>query len=56
MVIIRSWGEAPQPIPRLDGNNQIIGYWTQEDAVLEGKYPNLLAYVKTLQSGEKPSK
>ncbi len=46
-------GEAPQPVPRLDGRNQIIGYWTQEEAVLEGNHPNLLAYVKTLQAGEK---
>ncbi len=46
-------GETPQPIPRLDGSNQIIGYWTQEEAVLEGNHPNLLAFVKTLQPGEK---
>ncbi len=48
-------GETPQPIPRLNGNNEIIGYWTQEEAVLEGNHPNLLAFVKTLQPGEKAS-
>lgn len=52
-LILGVGGEAPQPIPHLDGNQQIIGYWTQEEAVLEGNHPNLLAYVKTLQNGEK---
>jgi mxaL protein len=46
-------GEAPQPVPRLDGNNQIIGYWTPEEAVIEGNHPNLLAYVKSLAPGDK---
>lgn len=50
------WGvgsEAPQPVPRLDGHGQITGYWTPEEAVLEGHYPNLLAYVKELKPGER---
>lgn len=46
-------GEAPQPVPRLDGRHQIINYWTPEEAVLEGNHPNLLAYVKALPPGEK---
>ncbi len=46
-------GEAPQPVPRLDGNNQIIGYWTPEEAVIEGNHPNLLAFVRALAPGEK---
>ena len=46
-------GEAPQPVPRLDGNNQIVGYWTPEEAVIEGNHPNLLAFVRTLAPGEK---
>lgn len=52
-VLLGVGGEAPQPVPRLDGNNQIINYWTPEEAVLEGNHPNLLSYVKTLQPGEK---
>ncbi|MBM3350778.1 MAG: VWA domain-containing protein [Betaproteobacteria bacterium] len=44
--------ETPQPIPKLDGHHQIIGYWTREEAVLEGNHPNLLAYVKELNLGE----
>lgn len=45
-------GEAPQPVPRLDGHQQIMSYWTPEEAVLEGNHPNLLAYVKALKPGE----
>jgi mxaL protein len=45
-------GETPQPVPRLNGLNQIIGYWTPEEAVIEGNHPNLLAYVKALSPGE----
>lgn len=44
---------SPQPVPRLDSSNQITGYWTPEEAVLEGNHPNLLAYVKSLQPGER---
>lgn len=46
-------GDAPQPVPRLDGENKITGYWTPEQAVLEGNHPNLLAYVKELKPGER---
>jgi len=46
-------GEAPQPVPRLNGQQQIVSYWTTEEAVLEGNHPNLLAYVRALQPGEK---
>jgi len=46
-------GEAPQPVPRLDGYNQIVGYWTPEEAVIEGNHPNLLAFVRALAPGEK---
>lgn len=46
-------GEAPQPVPRLNGQAQVVGYWTPEEAVLEGNHPNLLAYIKELKSGEK---
>jgi mxaL protein len=45
-------GEAPQPVPKLNQQHQVIGYWTREEAVVEGNYPNLLAYVKTLSPGE----
>lgn len=38
------------PVPRLDADNQIIGYWTAVDAVREGFYPNLSELVKQAAS------
>ncbi len=46
-------GEAAQPVPKLDSRGQLIAYWTPEEAVIEGNYPNLLAYVKSLPEGER---
>jgi hypothetical protein len=46
-------GEALQPVPKQGSYNQTIAYWTPEDAVIEGNYPNLLAYVKSLPNGER---
>jgi mxaL protein len=46
-------GEALQPVPKLNGNGHTIAYWTSEDAVIEGNYPNLLAYVQNLPEGER---
>lgn len=46
-------GEALQPVPRNDSTGKTIAYWTPEEAVIEGNYPNLLAYVKTLPEGER---
>lgn len=49
------WGvghQAPQPVPRMNSQGEILGYWTPEEAVIEGNYPNLLAYVKNLAEGE----
>ena len=39
---------SPQssPVPHLDAENNIIGYWTAVDAVREGFYPNLSEVVK----------
>jgi len=45
-------GEAPQPVPKLDGSGQVVAYWTPEEAVLEGNHPNLLAMIKDLRPGE----
>jgi len=46
-------GDAPLPVPRLDGNDQVTGYWTPEEAVKEGFHPNLLSVVDMLAVGEK---
>jgi mxaL protein len=51
-VILGIGGDAFQPIPRLNQKDEIIGYWTREDAVLEGNHPNLLAQVRALAPGE----
>lgn len=52
-LLIGVGGEALQPIPKLNEQQHIIGYWTPEEAVLEGNHPNLLAYVKSLAPGER---
>jgi len=45
-MILGVGGESAQPIPHLNQMNQIVGYWTPEEAVIQGNHPNLLAYVK----------
>jgi len=57
-LLVGVGGEAPQPVPRLggaliDGRQQITGYWTPEEAVIEGNHPNLLAYVKNCHPANK---
>jgi mxaL protein len=52
-VLLGVGGDALQPIPRFNERDEIVGYWTKEDAVLQGNYPDLLAYVRTLSPGEK---
>jgi len=46
-------GEALQPVPKLNGSGQIVGYWTPEEAAIQGNYPNLFTYVKSLPEGER---
>ena len=43
-------GPVAKPVPRLDADNRIIGYWSPDDAVREGFYPNLSELVKQEQS------
>lgn len=45
-------GETPQPIPKLNDYQKVLGYWTREEVVIEGNYPNLLALVKDLPNGQ----
>ncbi|HQC29763.1 MAG TPA: VWA domain-containing protein [Methylotenera sp.] len=52
-LILGVGGDALQPVPRLNQRDEIIGYWTREDAVLEGNHPNLLAVVRALAPGER---
>ena len=39
-------GPQSSPVPRLDADNRIIGYWSAIDAAREGFYPNLSELVK----------
>ncbi len=45
-------GETPLPVPKVDAQGNTMAYWTREEAVIEGNYPNLLGYVKYLGEGE----
>jgi len=46
-------GDTPFPVPRLDGNGQVVSYWSPEEAVKQGFHPNLLALVDGLEHGQK---
>jgi mxaL protein len=52
-VLLGVGGDALQPVPRLNQKDEVIGYWTREEAVLEGNHPNLLPTVRNLSPGEK---
>jgi len=39
------------PVPRLDADNQIIGYWSASDAAREGFHPNLVELLDHAQPG-----
>jgi mxaL protein len=43
-------GAQPMPVPRLDADNNIVGYWSAIDAVREGFYPNLSEVVRQATS------
>ncbi len=51
-ILLGVGGDALQPIPKFNERDEMIGYWTKEDAVLQGNYPELLAYVRNLSPGE----
>lgn len=40
-VVLGVGDTAPQPVPRLDADDQVAGYWQPADAVREGFHPNL---------------
>lgn len=40
------------PVPHLDQRGEVARYWTPEEAVIQGNYPNLLAEVKALPPGQ----
>ena len=36
----------PHPVPRLDAENRIVGYWTAIDAARQGFHPNLVETIE----------
>lgn len=42
-----------QPVPHLNNLGELERYWTPEEAVVHGNYPNLLASVRALLPGER---
>jgi len=48
--VVGTGSPQPRPVPRLDADNRIVGYWTAVDAVREGFYPNLSEVVKQAAS------
>lgn len=50
-ALIGIGGESLQPVPRLDDDNQIVGYWQPADAVREGFHPNNVAAITGLEAG-----
>lgn len=51
-LLVGVGGPQARPVPRLDADNQVTGYWTAVDAVREGFYPNLSELVKQAPSPE----
>lgn len=50
-ILIGVGGTSLSPVPHLDAK-KITSYWTPEEAVIQGHYPNLLALVKELSPGQ----
>jgi len=42
----------PHPVPRLDAENRIVGYWSALDAAREGFHPNLVERIDNAKPGE----
>ena len=44
-------GLAEKPVPRLDADNNIVGYWSATDAAREGFHPNLVEMIDSAPPG-----
>lgn len=51
-VVVAIGSDVPHPVPRVDGHDDVVGYWTREEAVKEGFHPNLLSLVDALAPGQ----
>lgn len=50
-LLVGVGGTTLQPVPHVKAGGKVEGYWTPEEAVIEGNYPNMLAEVKALPPG-----
>lgn len=51
-LLIGVGSNSAHPVPRLNHLGDVESYWTPEEAVIQGNYPNLLAEVKSLPLGQ----
>jgi mxaL protein len=42
----------PHPVPRLDADNRVVGYWTAIDAARQGFHPNLVESIEHASAGD----
>jgi mxaL protein len=47
-LLVGVGAEQPRPVPKLDAENRIVGYWQTEDAVRHGFNPNLAPVIDGL--------
>lgn len=47
-LLVGVGAEQPRPVPKLDADNRIVGYWQTEDAVRHGFNPNLAPVIDGL--------
>lgn len=48
-------GDTPLPVPRLDDRDEVVGYWTPQEAARQGYYPNHTAAVTALEEHDAAS-
>ena len=51
-LLIGLGGDSMQPIPKINETGDVVDYWSKEDALTHGNYPNLVAYAHALKRGE----
>ncbi|MDF1587722.1 MAG: VWA domain-containing protein [Gammaproteobacteria bacterium] len=51
-VLLGLGGDTLQPIPLFNEQDEVVGYWSQIDALTQGNYPDLIAYAHAIKRGE----
>jgi mxaL protein len=54
-LVVGIGGDQERPIPKLDAQNRVIGYWQVEDAIRNGFNPNLTTLLETDRDGVRRS-